>query len=46
VLAHIWPTHPENIHLYGTRSVDVAGELDKLCSDGFRPLRGTAAQPD
>jgi hypothetical protein len=30
VLAHIWPTHHENIHFYGTHSVDVAGELAKL----------------
>jgi hypothetical protein len=45
VLAHIWPTHHENIHFYGTHSVDVAGELAKLGSDGYRPLRSTAAQP-
>jgi hypothetical protein len=23
VLAHIWPTHHENVHFYGTHSVDV-----------------------
>jgi len=45
VLAHIWPTHHENIHFYGTHSVDVAGELAKLGSDGYRPLRSAAAQP-
>jgi hypothetical protein len=39
VLAHIWPTHHENIHFYGTHSVDVDGELAKLVSDGYRPLR-------
>jgi hypothetical protein len=39
VLAHIWPTHHENIHFYGTHSVDVDGELAKLGSDGYRPLR-------
>ena len=39
VLAHIWPTHHENIHFYGTHSVDVDGELAKLDSDGYRPLR-------
>jgi hypothetical protein len=39
ILAHIWPTHHENIHFYGTHSVDVAGELAKLGSDGYRPLR-------
>ena len=42
VLAHIWPTHHENIHFYGTHSVDVAGELAKLGSDGYRPLRSAA----
>lgn len=45
VLAHIWPTHYENIHFYGTHSVDVAGELAKLGSDGYCPLSSTAAQP-
>jgi len=44
VLAHIWPTHHENIHFYGTHSVDVAGELAKLGSDGYRPLRSTVVQ--
>jgi hypothetical protein len=34
-----WPTHHEDIHFYGTHSVDVAGELAKLGSDGYRPLR-------
>jgi TnpA family transposase len=38
VLAHIWPTH-ENVHFYGTHSVDVDGELAKLDADGYRPLR-------
>jgi len=41
VLAHIWPTHHENIHFYGTHSVD--GELAKLDSDGYRPLRAATA---
>jgi TnpA family transposase len=45
VLAHIWPTHHENIHFYGTHSVDVPGELAKLGTDGYRPLRtATAAE--
>jgi len=44
VLGHIWPTHHENIHFYGTHSVDVAGELAKLGSDGYRPLRTAAAE--
>ena len=42
VLAHIWPTHHENVHFYGTHSVDVDGELAKLDSDGYRPLRRAA----
>jgi TnpA family transposase len=40
VLAHIWPTHHENVHFYGTHSVDVDGELAKLDTDGYRPLPG------
>jgi hypothetical protein len=43
VLAHIWSTYHENIHC-GTHSVDVAGERAKLGTDGYRPLRSTAAQ--
>jgi hypothetical protein len=39
LLAHIWPTHHENVHFYGTHSVHVDGELAKLDSDGYRPLR-------
>ncbi|MGH3259306.1 MAG: Tn3 family transposase, partial [Streptosporangiaceae bacterium] len=39
VLAHIWPTHHESVHFYGTHSVDVDGELAKLDADGYRPLR-------
>ncbi|CAO5178934.1 hypothetical protein FAIPA1_430002 [Frankia sp. AiPs1] len=39
VLAHIWPTHHENVHFYGTHT------------DGYRPLRcpgkiGTAVSAD
>jgi TnpA family transposase len=41
VLAHIWPTHHENVHFYGTHSVDVDGELAKLDTDGYRPLRAS-----
>ena len=46
VLAHIWPSHHENVHFYGTHSVDVDGELAKLDADGYRPLRAasTAAE--
>ncbi len=43
VLAHIWPTHHENVHFYGTDSVDLDGELAKLDSDGYRPLRAATA---
>jgi TnpA family transposase len=42
VLAHIWPTHHENVHFYGTHAVDVDGELAQLDADGYRPLRSTA----
>ena len=45
MLAHIWPTHHENVHFYGTHSVDVDGELAKLDSDGYRPLRAPAPRP-
>jgi hypothetical protein len=45
VLAHIWPTHHENVHFYGTHSVDVDGELAKLDSDGYRPLRAPGPAP-
>lgn len=43
MLAHIWPTHHENVHFYGTHSVDVDGEPAKLDSDGYRPLRAVTA---
>ena len=39
MLAHIWPTHHENVHFYGTHSVDIDGELAQLDADGYRPLR-------
>jgi TnpA family transposase len=39
VLAHIWPTHHENVHFYGTHSVDIDGELAQLDADGYRPLQ-------
>lgn len=42
VLAHIWPTHHENVHFYGTHSVDIDGELAQLDADGYRPLRPAA----
>ena len=43
VARHCWPTHHENIHFYGTHSVNVDGELAKLDSDGYRPLRAATA---
>ncbi len=42
LLAHLWPTHHENVNFYGTHSVDLDGELAKLDSDGYRPLRHPA----
>jgi TnpA family transposase len=42
VLAHIWPTHHDNVHFYGTHAVDVDGELAQLDADGYRPLRSAA----
>ena len=39
VLAHIWPTHHENVHLYGTHTVDIDAELARLDANGYRPLR-------
>ena len=42
VLAHIWPSHYENVHFYGTHSVDDDGELAKLDADGYRPPRGAS----
>ena len=45
VRAHIWPTHHENVHFYGTHSVDIDGELAQLDTDGYRPLRLPGAGP-
>jgi hypothetical protein len=45
VLAHIWPSHHENINFYGTHSVDIDGVLAKLDAKGYRPLRGPATPP-
>ncbi len=39
VLAHIWPSHHENVHFYGTHNVDIAAELTTLDTNGYRPLR-------
>ncbi len=45
VLVHIWPTHHENVHLYGTHTVDIDGELAGLDANGYRPLRTPDDQP-
>jgi TnpA family transposase len=45
LLAHIWPTHHANVHFYGTHTIDIDGELAKLDTDGYRPLRTSAAAP-
>jgi hypothetical protein len=46
VLAHIWPSHHENVHFYGTHTVDIATELPTLDATGYRPLRmPTTPQP-
>ena len=31
--------HQENVHFYGTHSVDIDGELAQLDADGYWPLR-------
>ena len=33
------------VHLYGTHSVDIDGELAKLDADGYRPLRPAVTVP-
>ncbi len=42
VVAHLWPSHHENVHFYGIHTVDIDGELAKLDADGYRPLRAPA----
>ncbi len=37
-LAHVWPTHHENVLLYGTHTVDIEGGLAGLDANGYRPL--------
>jgi TnpA family transposase len=44
VLAHIWPTHHENVHLYGTHTVDIDAELARLDANGYRPLRASGSE--
>lgn len=43
VLAHIWPTHHENVNFYRSHAIDLAGELTKLDSDGYTDGGGSAA---
>jgi len=45
VLAHLWPSHHENVNFYGTHSVDIDGELAKLDADGYRPLLAPRTAP-
>ncbi|MEX1659291.1 hypothetical protein ABZ960_40090 [Streptomyces pseudovenezuelae] len=35
----IWPSHHADVNFCGTHSVDIDGELAKLDTDGYRPLR-------
>jgi hypothetical protein len=37
-------TRPENVHCYGTHTVDIAAELATLDTNGYRPLRVPQAQ--
>ena len=43
-LAHVWPTHHENVLLYGTHTVDIDAELAGLDATGYRPLRLPASK--
>ena len=43
-LAHVWPTHHENVLLYGTYTVDIDAELAGLDATGYRPLRLPASK--
>jgi TnpA family transposase len=38
-LAHVWPTHHENVLLYGAHTVDIEGGRAGLDANGYRPLR-------
>jgi hypothetical protein len=38
-LAHVWPTHHENVLLHGTHTVDMEADLAGLDANGYRPLR-------
>ena len=44
ILAHIWPTHHENVLLYGTHTVDIEADLAGLDANGYRPLRTPGSQ--
>ena len=43
-LAHIWPTHHDNVQFYGTQAVGIDGELAQLDADGYRPRRPAMAR--
>ena len=43
MLAHIWPTHHENVHLYGTHTVDIGAELVRLDANGYPSAPPTAS---
>jgi TnpA family transposase len=45
LLAHIWPTHHENVNFMGSIRLDVTGELAELNADGYRPLRDLDVNP-
>ena len=44
VLAHIWLSHHENVHFYGTHTVDIAAELATFDANGYRLLRTPGAR--
>jgi TnpA family transposase len=44
-LTHIWPTHHANVLLYGTHTIDIAGDLAGLDTNGYRPLRLSEGRP-
>jgi hypothetical protein len=46
LLAHIWPTHHENVNFMGSIRLDIASELAELDATGHRPLRETQPRPE
>ncbi|MGH3196080.1 MAG: tyrosine-type recombinase/integrase [Streptosporangiaceae bacterium] len=43
-MAHLWPTHHENVLLYGTHTAAIDAELAGLDATGYRPLRLPASK--